>query len=395
MHLVFVSSLPPAGPPESVSGIANHAVVDGLRQAGARVTLLGFRQPGAAPGEQPDTFSLGDVDPAAGRGGVADRLRLLATAYAAGIPASSAALRYVRETEMRAALSRLEPFDGVVLGGVLEAGAFERVFSGRPYIFLAHDVEHVRAMEAAREAIGFSQRLLLRREARVLSMLEGRLCDRARFALTLSQEDRESLGVAEERSRVLPLVMPQPSALAGERIPAFDVGMAGDWTQPSNRAGLEWFLQHVVPLLHPDISIAVAGPAPRRLANREKHIAFLGRVIDEREFLRQCRVVALTARAKTGVHLPAIETLELGLPAVATPPAMRGIVAVPANVRVAADPKDFAAALQESVVGQRTGFLPDADGAAFRAAQLERQRKVLDEAVRNFVVSGPRRGSAG
>lgn len=381
MHLVFVSSLVPAGNPESGYEIANHAIVDGLRRAGARVTVLGFKWPGAVLTDPDQTVCLGEIDPRTDTASSAQKLRWLATAVANRLTFSSAKLRIVTEADMRAALRKLEPFDGLILNGVTLAGAFERLFTAQPYVFVAHNVEHVSAAGNAREASGLFERLMFTREARMLKALERRLCDGARFVLTLSETDRDSLGVTPARSAVLPLVTPLAPELAAPRMPAFDIGLIGTWTWAPNRVGLEWFLQNVVPKLHPDVTIAVAGKLPRGFPQRDKRVAFLGRVIDAKEFLRQCRAIALTARAGTGVQLKTIETLELGLPAVATSSSLRGIAVRPENVRNADEPDAFAEALHELIVGQRTGAVPDVDGKTFRAAQIGRLDDVLAGAL--------------
>jgi Glycosyl transferases group 1 len=385
MHLVFVSSLVPSGPPESGYEIANHAIIDGLRRTGAKVTVLGFKWPDATLSDPDNTVCLGEVDVKTDTASSGQKLKWLGAAVAGGLTFSSAKLRVVAEAEIRRVLETLEPFDGFVLNGVPLAGAFETLFTSRPYLFVAHNVEHLSAVQNAGEAGGLVERLMFRREARYLRALEHRLCAGARFVLTLADEDRGPLGVDDgARSLSLPLVTPSAGSASGPRAPAFDTGMIGTWTWAPNRIGLEWFLQKVVPQLHPDVTVAIAGKTPKGFPNRDPRVTFLGRVIDAKDFMRQCRVIALTARAGTGVQLKTIETFELGLPAVATASSLRGIADIPANVRCVDDPGEFAKALQDMIVGQRTGTLEDLDGRAFRSAQLARMDGVLAAAVERF-----------
>lgn len=385
MHLIFASSLVPAGPPESGYEIANHAVIEGLRRAGHDVTVLGFKWPGAPLSDRDGTVCLGEVDVRTDTASVATKLRWLGMAVAHGFTFASAKLRIVTEDTLRSALRDLEPYDGLVLNGVTLAGAFEGILTERPYLFVAHNVEHVSARQNAAEATGFAEKALYAREARLLEKLERRLCEGARFVLTLAEEDRAALGVGDDRrSAALPLVTPAAAQETGERVPAFDIGMIGSWTWAPNRVGLEWFLQEVVPLLHPDVSVAVAGKTPRFFPARDKRVLFLGRVLDAKDFLRQCRVVALTSRAGTGVQLKTIETFELGLPAVATASSLRGIADLPGNVVQADAPKAFAEALHDRIVGHRTGRVADLDGSGFRSAQLSRMDEVLTKAIKHL-----------
>ncbi|MBN9550641.1 MAG: glycosyl transferase, partial [Alphaproteobacteria bacterium] len=49
MHLLFATSIVPDGALASGYEIANAAIIDALRRAGVRVTVIGFIWPGKAP----------------------------------------------------------------------------------------------------------------------------------------------------------------------------------------------------------------------------------------------------------------------------------------------------------------------------------------------------------
>lgn len=385
MHLIFVSSLVPDEKPEGGYEIANRAIVDGLRRSGARVTALGFISPGATPSDPQETELLGDVTVRTNDATMRLKLRWLAEALIRGNTFSSAKLRIVTERTLQQALARLEPYDGLILNGVWLAGAFENVFTAKPYIFIAHNAEYVSARQNAAGVTGFLERLMYRREARYLEKMEGRLCQSAAFVLTLSEDDRHSLNVAEdERSLFLPLVTPVAKDPPGSRKPISDVGLIGNWTQVPNRIGLEWFLRNVVPKLDVDISIALAGRMPRGFSNHDPRVRLLGRVDDARAFMRQCRVIALASRVGTGVQLKTIETFELGLPAVATRSSLRGISTVPENVEQADDAATFSRALNRQIANHRAGRVSDLDGTKFRIAQMERMNEVLGIAIKRL-----------
>ena len=66
-----------------------------------------------------------------------------------------------------------------------------------------------------------------------------------------------------------------------------------------------------------------------------------------------------------------LETMEMGLPAVATSSSLRGIPKpLPEQMVEANDPQAFADALKNMIVEVRTGRLKDGDGASFRDQQL-------------------------
>ncbi len=370
MRILLVTSLVPCGAPESGYEIANASIAASLRAAGATVKHLGFQWPGSRLSEPGVTVSLGELDVKTDRATTRQKLAWLAQAIGAGVPFASAKLLAVDAVRLAGAMDAAGPTDAIVLNGVTMAGAHERLLTRRPYGFIAHNVEHESAGEAARHAEGVAERLMYRREARLLQRLETRLIGDARHVVALTQEDLDAFGLANSpRATVMPLVMPNPTTPSANRMPAFDAGMIGTWTWAPNRIGLEWFLQEVMPLLPADFAVAIAGSLPAGFPKRDGRVSFLGRVISSGDFLRQCRIVALTARAGTGVQLKTLEALEAGLPTVATPSSLRGISERPDNVAIAETPQDFAAALLAMASSHKAGAVKDRDGTLFRANQ--------------------------
>lgn len=368
MHLVFATSIVPDGDAATGYEIANAAIIDALRRAGARVTVLGFTWPGKHPADPDKTMVLGEADVRTDTASPAQKLRWLATALLSDLTFSSAKLRIVPATAVREALCEIGPFDAYVVNAVQFAGAFEELLADKPSIFVAHNVEHRSAEQSAAAASSLVQRLLFRREARLLARLEQKLCARARFVFTLSQEDQVTLGVAgDDKSASLPLVTRTgPPPAPAPRRPSCDAALIGTWTWAPNRIGLGWFLTAVLPHLPPDFTVRVAGHVPAGMFVSHPGVKFVGRVPDASAFVREAAVIPLVSRAGTGVQLKTIETFELGLPSVATTSALRGIGHVPANCTVTDDPADFAAALQAAARARQE----DADGRAFYHAQL-------------------------
>jgi len=374
MHLVFVTSIVPGGDPTSGYEIANAAILDSLRRNGVRVTALGFAWPGRVPADRDGLAVLGEVEVRNDRASRWRKGEWLATALVNGLTVSSAKMRAASPAEVGAALAALAPVDGYVLNSVQFAGAFPGLFSDRPSLYVAHNVEAVSARQNAEAAGGAVERLLFAREARLVERIEARLCRDAAFVFTLAEEDRAALGVADDaRSAALPLITRDVLAAPAPRTVGFDVAMIGTWTWAPNRIGLDWFLSRVVPLLPAGLDIRIAGATPEGLVVPEG-VRLVGRVPDAADFLREAGVVALASTAGTGVQLKTIETFELGLPAVATAHSLRGIAERPDNCIVADTPEAFAAAL----VGQAARRAPARDGRDFH----DRQRAALDTGVR-------------
>jgi hypothetical protein len=375
MKLVFATSIVPDGRQTSGYEIANAAIIEALRRAGVEVAVVGFLWPGHTPADPESTVVLGTVDVRTDTAPLATRLRWLGKAMLSGLTFSSVKLREVTPKTLRGALAALEPFDGYVLNSVQFAGAFEDCFRDKPSLFVAHNVEHRSAEENAAASASTFQRLLFQREAALLKRLEMRLSGSARFIYTLADEDRVALGVAsDDRSASLPLVTRStPPPAPAKRDIVCDAALIGTWTWQPNRIGLDWFLEKVVPLLPSGFSIRIAGSTPGGLSSPHQNVRFVGRVPDAVEFVRGAAVIPLISTAGSGVQLKTIETFELGLPSVATSRSLRGIDYLPANCRVADDPKEFAALLIEARKSAH-----DVDGRDFHA----RQKKALDGRVR-------------
>lgn len=375
MHVVFVSSLLPVEKPVSGFDIANQVILNAVRAQGIKVSLLGYRTPGSQLVTADNVVLLGEQEITTARAPLGDKIKWLATALANRTTVSSAKMLACGQAKIESALDSLAPFDALILNSVQLPGAFMPVFSKYPSIFIAHNVEAMTAAENAKYAPRFIERLLYRREARLFAGLEQLLCLSSRFVWTLSDEDRETLRVADDNKSVtLPLVtQTQPPSINGSgRNLRYDLGMIGTWSWRPNRIGLDWFMNSVAPKLPEDVSIAIAGNLPGP-PGRLTHpgIRLVGRVPDARAFLESCAVVPLASRAGTGVQLKTIEAFEMGLPSVATPSALRGVKTVPLNCTVAKDSDAFAAALADAVKTARQNAAATLDGRPFHDSQIK------------------------
>jgi hypothetical protein len=385
MHLLFVTSIVPDGRLESGYEIANDAIIGALRREGARVTVMGLAWPGRRPPEDSDTIVLGEMDVRTQTASSLKKVKWLAEAVRAGLSFSSAKIRFVGEKAIREAVQRIGPVDAYVLNSFQFAEAFERCFTDRPAIYVAHNVEAKSARENAENSQDAFQRALFRREAQLLDALEQKLCREARFVFTLAEEDRAALGVNDNsRSATLPLVTRREAPVPAPRRIEFDAGLIGTWTWQPNRTGLEWFLEEVVPHLPSGFRVRVAGGIAADLAARYPRVEFVGRVPDAGAFVRSAALVPLVSRGGTGVQLKTVETFEMGLPSVATTSSLRGIAYRPENCVVTDDPRAFAAAMAALAPGKPH----DVDGRAFHASQRNALDRKLRQGLRALAESG-------
>jgi len=380
LRLAFLTSLIPVARPDTGFEIANAAILSALRAAGHQVTAIGFTRQGEVPADPAGAVVVAGIDIENAAVSKLRQWQWLVSALRWRLPVACAKLRLAGAGRLVEAVRAHGPFDALVLNSVMLPGAFPELLEIAPCLLVEHNIEHVSARQNARNTGNPVLRLLFAREARLLRGVEQRLWRQAGFVWTLAEEDRHALGPdVRDRSAVLPLVSgggAAPGEPAGDEPPIFDVGLVGTWTWVPNRVGLEWFLREVCPLLPREMRVAVAGRVPPDLL-APPNVTLVGRVPSADRFLRSCRVVALSSRAGTGVQLKTVETIQLGLPAVATPLSCRGFTELPANFTLADSAADFARALAERVAEVAAGAPQRLDGTAF----LERQRAALATAI--------------
>jgi glycosyltransferase involved in cell wall biosynthesis len=373
LRLAFLTALIPVARPDTGFEIANAAILTALREAGHEVTAFGFLRPGETPADPDHAVVIDAVEIENAAVPAARKLRWLAEALAQGLPIACAKLRLAGKGRLVEAVRAGGPFDAIVLNSVMLPGAFPELLELGPCILVEHNIEHVSARQSAAHAGNPVTAWLYRREARLLEAIERRLWDGCRFVWTLAEEDRAALGPGcQDKSAALPLVSgAKPSPAGDDAAPAYehDIGLIGTWTWAPNFIGLDWFLREVCPLLPADITVAVAGRLPPDMPVTGAQVTLVGRVPDADDFLRSCRIVALSSRAGTGVQLKTIEAMQLGLPAVATKLSLRGFAQAPDNVSLADTPQDFARALVDRLAAIRAGDPQRRDGAAFLASQ--------------------------
>lgn len=382
MKLAFITSLLPTTKPDTGFEIANVAILDALRAAGHAVTAFGFARPDDVLRPDPASvlFSRMTIENhAAGRG---RKAAWVVAALVSGLPVNCAKLWLEGRNKVVATVKAAGPFDAIILNSVTMAGAFPALRDIGPALLVEHNIEYLSAAQNAAQSRNPALRWLFGRESDKLRALETSLAASCRFIWCLAEEDRQMLGAAAaHKSAVLPLV----STSAGQRLgetnqPAHDIGLIGTWTWEPNLIGLKWFLAEVAPLLPKQLRVGVAGRIPDGLA-APPGVELLGRVPDATAFLADCSVTALVSRAGTGVQLKTIETLQLGLPAVATTLSMRGLSTVPENIVIADDPAAFARHLVEHVAGTRTGKVRRLDGGHFMATQMQTLLDAIDKGL--------------
>ncbi|MEE2950060.1 MAG: WecB/TagA/CpsF family glycosyltransferase [Pseudomonadota bacterium] len=343
--------------------ICSMNVIDALRRAGCDVEVLAYRRSGSdAP--LPEGFASASERAIESAEAKLQSAVWMARAALSGEAYSSA--KYVSDEMRSAAVGRLAEgnIDLVVLDHAQSAWLLPIIPGDLPVVFVAHNAEHQLyadyATRALSEASGSlkarAKAAIYRREAERMKRLEQAVLERANAVWALTETDAEILRGLDPDALIEIVPVPgKTPAMAGDqkmiKPPSADIGLLGNFSWDVNRAGLDWFLNEVVPHLDPRLSIRVGGKTHFAPGTVRGPVTFAGFVPDAEAFLRDCRVVAIPSVVGSGIQIKTIETLALGRPTVATPIALRGIETVPEGVRVAESAETMARELMAALGG--------------------------------------------
>jgi glycosyltransferase involved in cell wall biosynthesis len=343
VRVLFVTTVLPGGG-RGGGEVVSASIVAALREAGHQVSVLGYQRPGETPregeiyvGRRPiETSSAGARAPAWLTRALVSRAPYSSTKYR-----SRAYLRAFRRALDHGA--DLVVVDHVQMHFALDVAGT----ASAPVVFVAHNADGPLYHELAAAASGPLSRWVNSREERLLGRIETQLADHARQVWTLTDGDasyfRSLCPAAEVRTLE---VASSFSEFPHQCATAYDVALIGSWSWKANQAGLEWFLDEVVPLLGDELTIAVAGAGSEGLGGRHPQIAGHGVVPDAREFLARARVVAVPSLTGGGIQVKTLDAIATGIPVVATPVAVRALADLPATVAVAEQPSGFARELR-------------------------------------------------
>jgi hypothetical protein len=353
--------------PTSGGEICTSRLLEGLRQAGHDLVLVGRGDAAAAAGWARLVVSLGELESPFGEQGAARRLQAVA-----GALLSRMAITAYRQGSRRVAdiVAPLRQACDAVIVDHLQAWPWLGVRTEGPcqgpVMLVNHNVESDNYQRLSRAANRGYQgnpttrpvtRFLMRREANKLRAMELQALQSAGVVACLSERDAQRLNELALRTghrpaaRLVvlpgyPLAPPRPADsrlsphLSTSELPA--IGLIGTWTWAPNREGLRWLLDRVWPALEGRARLVLAGGGLEGVV-LPPGTQVLGRVADVGEFYDAVDVVAIVALSGSGVQEKAIEAIGSGLPVVATRHALRGLAQdLPPQVRAEDDARRFA-----------------------------------------------------
>jgi glycosyltransferase involved in cell wall biosynthesis len=230
--------------------------------------------------------------------------------------------------------------------------------------------------------------------------IERALLRRAVHLLFASARDRDALVDPTEwhRTTVLPNGVDleywrRPDEVGlGRREIVFTGGMA----YPPNADAALFLIREILPRVRaevPDAHLSIVGrdPSPKLIAaGRTPGVTVTGLVPDVRPYLTAASVYAAPLRFGAGIQNKLLEALAMGVPTVASPNGVGGLVTTegirpPIAVVAPKDPARFAATVVERLRAAEAEPMPRADGPAFVARHFTwaRSGELLDAVLRD------------
>ncbi len=352
MKILYLTTVYP-GHKKTGGDIGSQRYIDALRQSGAEVDVVSYLRPGDAAPRQPWQH-IAQVRPIETAESGRQALVWLAASFLRGTPYS--AEKY-RSRAYLACVKRLCAENSYAFCVLDHASRMTWVLphlpKGLKLVANTHNIEH-RLYERLCDGAGSPARQwVYAREARRVRAIEEQLSKQMAEIWTVTAEDGDYYRTLAAAGRVCvrafetppgDFQLPQPWPTK-----RYDLGLLGNWQWVSNREGLDWFAEQVLPLLPPEFKIEIGGKGAEHLAGRHPGLVVRGFVPDAQQFLCEARAVAIPSISGAGVQVKSLDSIALGLPVVATSFAVRGIRKLPPTVKVTDDPQQFCRLLAETV----------------------------------------------
>ncbi|MBN2212139.1 MAG: TIGR03087 family PEP-CTERM/XrtA system glycosyltransferase [Sedimentisphaerales bacterium] len=245
-----------------------------------------------------------------------------------------------------------------------------------PRIMDLVDVDSAKWSSYAEKA-GWPKRWLYQREARLVRQLEEDAIVHCNAVLLVSEAESQVLGVYPGKVHALSNGVDvdyfQPSrstqSVKGSLV------FTGTMDYEPNIDGVCWFVNEIWPELrkqYPEATFTIVGRNPSRAVKRLEHapgVKVTGSVPDVRPYLRTAMAAVCPLRIARGIQNKVLEAMAMGLPVVASGPALEGLETQPGKDVLQADtPEQW-----QSRLGQLF------DDEAYRAAIAEQSRQCVVE----------------
>ncbi len=326
------------------SEVASQCFIDSLRQNGHEVSVVGYLRKGDILEHNTQETLIVDERYIETSKSKFDALIWLALSFFKNLPYSSA--KYYSRTYINLVKNLLltENYDIIIIDHAQLAWIANFIDNKSKLIFIAHNIEHQIYEEHCKKTKNFLLKLIYRREANLIRVLEEHLLKVVKQVWTLTEHDSKYFDRLGRLSKTKTFAIPPNSTNLQDKAitKSFDIGLLGSWSWKANVEALQWFLQTVYPYLPTHLSIHIAGKGADWLDSKYPNVTYRGVVPDAQEFMAQAKVVAIPTLSGSGIQIKTLDAIASGSVIVATPIAMRGISNPPSTITVTENPEKFA-----------------------------------------------------
>lgn len=350
MQVLFLTTIIPTQQ-RIGSEVASQCFIDGLRQNGHQVTVVGYMR-------ENDFFEPALQDVVVGKryietkeAGIFRAIVWFCLSLLLNLPYSAA--KYYSKAYFKVVknLLKTHQYDVVFIDHPQLAWLQPLIATQIKLVTIAHNIEHEIYLSAPQASQNWLERWIYVRESRLIKSLEDKLAVTAKEVWTLTVHDSNYFSSLSGVKRVRVFALPPGLATPAEHPvqKEFDIGLIGSWAWKANQEGLQWFLQQVYPRLSKPVSIRIAGRGADWLVDHYPEIDYCGFVPDAQEFMAKARIVAIPTLSGGGIQIKTLDAIASGSVIVATPVALRGISDLPITVQVAEQADEFAAQLSSTI----------------------------------------------
>lgn len=351
MKILYLTTVLPSSK-KTGGEIASQSFIDVLEQNGHEVVIVGYHRLGDTDVKKPNEVVVGARCIETHKSSLSPVL-WMGSSLLRNLPYSSTKYYSSEYIGIVNLLLDRDDYEIVIIdhaqvGWITNLLTQNQIHKKSKIIFIAHNVEHQVYLAQYRSARNLLSKQIYSREAHLIKKSEDTLASIAHQVWTFTQHDSKYFHALNPHSTVFDLpssLTPSYKRLHYQNQNKFDIGIIGSWTWKANLLGLKWFFETVYPCLPKHISIRVAGKGAEWLRDEYANVEYCGFVPDAQTFMAQSKVIAIPSVAGGGVQIKTLDAIASGLPIVATPTALRGILDYPSFVKVALTPDEFAYSL--------------------------------------------------
>lgn len=241
-------------------------------------------------------------------------------------------------------------YDAVFIDHAQMGWALELIPDGLSVYFISHNVEFNIYNELSNSTCAL-KKLIYRREALLIRKAELELSLKSECTFVLSEEDKAFFKPYTKEVTVLPMPFRlQLTNLSNPKPQHKLLCIIGTWSWQSNKIGLIWFLDKVLPHIDADVKIEIAGKGADDLLKRySPRIISKGFVPSSESFLSNAKVIAIPSVSGSGIQIKTLEAISIGTQVVGTEIAFRGIGDAENDFLIENEPKLFAQSINSAI----------------------------------------------